>query len=126
MIIHKHGLLAGARLRQLVPGILRVIIARTDGIPLYDDVPLKERDGGAALTAAILGLAATATAAFGLGAARASITAGEGGSIVLAPVDAGHVLAILMDAEADPIAGGDAVVDEAERLRVLSGMTRTL
>lgn len=125
MIIPKHGLLTAARLRQKVRGVTRVIIARTDGIALYDDVPLKERDGGAALTAAILGLAATATSAFGLGAARASLTVGETGTVVLAPVDAGHVLAMLMDADADPIAGGDAVLEEAERLRTISGMART-
>lgn len=123
MIIPKHGLFTAARLRQNLRGVTRVIIARTDGIPLYDDVPLRERDGGAALTAAILGLGATATAAFGFGAARASITVGETGTIVLAPIDAGHVLAILMDADADPIAGGDGVLAEAERLRALSGMT---
>ncbi|WP_084038080.1 roadblock/LC7 domain-containing protein [Demequina sp. NBRC 110053] len=125
MIIPKHGLLVGARLRKDLTGLSRLIIARTDGIALYDDVPLRERDGGAALTAAMLGLAATATAAFGLGAARVSTTVGEDGVVVLAPVDAGHVLAILLDAGADVASAAEAVMREAERLRVLSGMART-
>lgn len=125
MIIPKHGLLAGARLRQELRGVTRVIVARTDGIALHDDVPLAARDGGAALTAAMLGLAATATAAFGLGAARASMTVGEEGTIVFAAVDAGHVLAVILDPDGDPLAAGDAVLREAERLRALSGMART-
>ena len=49
MILAKHGLLAGARLRQNVDEVRRVIVARTDGIALYDDVPLEKRDGAAAL-----------------------------------------------------------------------------
>lgn len=125
MIIPKHGLMSAARLRQELRGVTRVIVARTDGIALYDDVPLKERDGGAALTAALLGLAATATAAFRLGAARASMTVGEDGTIVFAAVDAGHVIAVILDPEGDPLAAGDAVLREAERLRALSGMART-
>lgn len=124
MIIAKHGLLAAARLRKVVPGVQRVIVARTDGIAMYDDVPLEARDGGAALTAAVVGLAATSTRAFGLGAAGVASVRGERGTLVVAPVDGGHLLAILIEGveDASVAEASGAVRDEAERLRALSGL----
>ncbi|WP_084077751.1 hypothetical protein [Demequina sp. NBRC 110057] len=122
MIVAKHGLLAAARVRQELPGTRRVIVARADGIALYDDVPLEQRDGAAALTAAVNGLAATAATSFDLGMAGASITIAEGGALVVCPIDAGHLLAILTDAEADLLRAATLAGQEAERLRVLSGM----
>ncbi|WP_061962492.1 roadblock/LC7 domain-containing protein [Demequina flava] len=125
MIIPKHGLLVAARLKRSVTGIERVIISRTDGIALYDDVPLAARDGAAALTAATVGLAATATSSFALGAARLAVLEGEAGSLVIAPVDAGHLLAVVLGADV-PV--GDAVREvvqrESEWLRSMSGMAR--
>ncbi|WP_084105405.1 roadblock/LC7 domain-containing protein [Demequina sp. NBRC 110056] len=127
MIVPKHGLLAGAQLKRAVPQITRVIIARTDGIALYDDVSLAARDGGAALTAALVGLAATVTRGFGMGAAESATVRGEHGLLVVAPVDAAHLLAAVVDPGPDGVdeaAVAAAVRVQAERLRVLSGTTR--
>jgi len=123
VIIAKHGLLAAARVRQTVSGVQRVIVARTDGIAMYDDVPLEARDGGAAITAAIVGLAATSTRAFGLGAAGVSAVGGERGTLIVTPIDGGHLLGILIEGTSDDAVAhaSGAVRLEAERLRTLSG-----
>ncbi|WP_084102704.1 hypothetical protein [Demequina sp. NBRC 110051] len=120
MIVPKHGLISAARLRQSLAGVRRVIIARADGIALYDDVPLAERDGGAALTAAVNGLAATVATSFTLGVAGANITLAEQGALVVCLIDAGHLLAILVDAQTDLTAALRAAGAEAEHLRALS------
>ncbi|WP_062072387.1 roadblock/LC7 domain-containing protein [Demequina sediminicola] len=124
MILEKHGMMSAARLKKCIPGTQRVIIARTDGLALYDDVQFAARDGAAALTAATLGLAATATNGFGLGAAEVSVLRGELGTLVVAPVDAGHLLALVVEPTVD--ATGASVMNtvrvEAEHLRALSGL----
>ncbi|WP_062072394.1 roadblock/LC7 domain-containing protein [Demequina sediminicola] len=124
MIVAKHGMLVAARVKQALPGVERVIVARTDGIALYDDVPLAARDGAAAVTAATVGLAATATASFGMGAARLAVIHGESGALAMAPIDSGHLLAVVVDADSgysdDQIAR--VVRAEAEWLRSFSGM----
>lgn len=125
MIIPKHGLLVAARLKRAVPGVARVIIARTDGIALYDDVPLQARDSAAAVTAATVGLAATATSSFGLGASRLTVLEGESGGVIIAAVDAGHVLSVVLDDEGLASAGvRDVIQRESEWLRSMSGMAR--
>lgn len=126
MIVQKHGMLASARVKQSLPAATRVIVARTDGIALYDDESLAARDGAAALTAATLGVAVTTTVGFALGATDIAVLKAEAGHLVVAPVDGNYLLAVVLDKDADPFADAvHAVVRaEADRLRVFSGAAR--
>lgn len=117
MIVHQHGQLAAVRLRSQVSGVTRVIVARTDGIAMYDDVAFEARDGGAALTAAILGLAATSSSSFGLGMLDISVTVGDRGMLLVTQIDAGHVLGVLLEADADLGAATEVALDQAAWLR---------
>lgn len=121
MIVAKHGLLAAARLRKQVDGIRRVVIARTDGIALYDDVPLEQRDGAAALTAAVLGLADTSSASLDLDEVQFTFTMGAHGSLFVVPVDHQHLLAIVAEAGVDTVALASAAQSEIAVLRRLAG-----
>ncbi len=121
MIVAKHGLLAAARLRKQVEGIRRVVIARTDGIAMYDDVPLEQRDGAAALTAAVLGLADTSSNAMDLDDIRFTFTMGADGCLFVVPVDDAHLLAIVAEAWVDTVALAAAAQTEIASLRRLSG-----
>ncbi|MDN4474176.1 roadblock/LC7 domain-containing protein [Demequina zhanjiangensis] len=121
MIVAKHGLLAAARLRKQVDGIRRVVIARTDGIALYDDVPLEQRDGAAALTAAVLGLADTSSASLDLDEVQFTFTMGAQGSLFVVPVDHQHLLAIVAEAGVDTVALASAAQSEIAVLRRLAG-----
>ncbi len=123
MIVPKHGLLCAARLRRQVPGVTRVIIARTDGIALYDDVPLEQRDGGAALTAAVLGLGETASSSLDLGVLQFGITMSSERCLVVYPIDGAHLLAIIAQVDVDLGALGAAGHHEVETLRSLSGVS---
>ncbi len=120
MIVPKHGLLCAARLRKQVAGVRRVIIARTDGIALYDDVPLEQRDGAAALTATVLGLAETASTSLDLSKVHFSVTMSADGCLFVYPIDEGHLLAITADVHVDAGALGAAAHAEAQALRRLS------
>lgn len=101
MIIPKQGLLTSARLKRAVPGVRRVLIARTEGLPVYDDVPLAQRDAGAAMTATLLGLASSVATALTTGALRSAVVNSESDSLLVVPIDAGHLIAVLASPDAD-------------------------
>lgn len=121
MILAKHGLLAGARLRQDVDEVRRVIVARTDGIALYDDVPLEQRDGAAALTATVLGLAAASSASLELDSVHFTATVSADGCLFVYPIDATHLLAVVTGPRVDTGALGEAALREVDAMRKLSG-----
>ncbi|WP_062211732.1 roadblock/LC7 domain-containing protein [Demequina oxidasica] len=95
MIIPKQGLLASARLRRAVPGVHRVLIARTEGLPVYDDVPLAQRDAGAAMTATLVGLANSVAMTLTASSLRSAVVNTESDSLLVVPIDAGHLIAAL-------------------------------
>ncbi|WP_062521413.1 roadblock/LC7 domain-containing protein [Demequina silvatica] len=101
MIIPKHGLMASAQIRRAVPDVTRVLLARSDGIAVYDDATLAERDTGAAVTATLLGLAQSVAAAFRLGALDTVVVRTASGVLVVQPIDAAHVLAAVARADVD-------------------------
>ncbi|WP_062517395.1 roadblock/LC7 domain-containing protein [Demequina gelatinilytica] len=101
MIIPKHGLMASAQIRRAVPGVARVLLARTDGIAVYDDATLAERETGAAVAATLVGLAGSVTAAFHLGALDSVAIRTDGGVLVVQPIDAAHVLAVVASHDVD-------------------------
>lgn len=119
MIVPKHGLLAAATLRNRVPELARVILARADGLPMYDDVSLAERDAGAAVTATILGLAGSAGVALGLGQEQAIVLSFEDGVLVLRSIAGRYVLAVVAPHQSDLRAVSEAVEDQARVLAAL-------
>ncbi len=102
MIIPKHGLMASAQIKRAVPGVTRVLLARTDGIAVYDDATLAERDTGAAVSATLMGLAASVAGAFRLGGLDTVSVHTDAGVLVVQPIDEAHVLAVLADGDVDP------------------------
>lgn len=101
MIIPKHGLMASAQIKRAVPGVTRVLLARTDGIAVYDDATLADRDTGAAVTATLMGLAGSVAHAFRLGALDSVAVRTATGVLVVQPIDAAHVLAAVADHDVD-------------------------
>ena len=101
MIIPKHGLLASAQIKRAVPGVTRVLLARTDGIAVYDDASLADRETGAAVSATLMGLAASVAGAFRMGALDSVAVRTADGVLVVQPIDAAHVLAAVADRDVD-------------------------
>ena len=101
MIIPKHGLMASAQIKRAIPGVTRVLLARTDGIAVYDDATLAERETGAAVTATMMGLAASVAAAFRLGALDSVAVRTGAGVLIVQPIDRAHVLAAVADHDVD-------------------------
>lgn len=101
MIIPKHGLLASAQIKRSVPGVTRVLLARTDGIAVYDDATLAERETGAAVTATLMGLAGSVAGAFRLGSLDSIAVRTSDGVLVVQPIDTAHVLAAVADRDVD-------------------------
>lgn len=93
-----------ARVAQVlgqVPGVTRVIVAGRDGLPLYDDQSLIERDRAAAAAATALGVAAVVADTLALGPSRGSILLGEDAVVVIRPLESGHALAAVAAAHVD-------------------------
>ncbi|MDN4482508.1 roadblock/LC7 domain-containing protein [Demequina lignilytica] len=112
MIIPKHGLLASAQIKRAVPGVTRVLLARTDGIAVYDDATLADRDTGAAVSATLIGLATSAAGALRLGRLDAVTLHTSAGLVVVQPIDSAHVLAAIAHEDID-VARLREVVGEA-------------
>ncbi|WP_062517394.1 roadblock/LC7 domain-containing protein [Demequina gelatinilytica] len=84
-----------------VAEVSRVIVAGRDGLPLFDELALAERDHAAAATAAALGVAALVSEALRLGAPHGAIVEGEDAVVVVRPLDCGFALAAVADAGVD-------------------------
>ncbi len=116
MIVPKHGMLASARLRNEVAGVRRVMLSRSDGLAMYDDAKLGERDSGAALTATIQGIAQGSAKTLALGSVLFTVTMCDAGCVFVYPVDSAHLLAVVTDPKVDTGRLGDVVHSLLENL----------
>ena len=97
MIVKYHATRASLALKRDVPGVRRVLIARTDGLAFHDDGPEHDHDSAAAVVATVLGIAERAAATAGLGAFTSTTVRGADGALVVHAVDAAHLLAVVVD-----------------------------
>jgi predicted regulator of Ras-like GTPase activity (Roadblock/LC7/MglB family) len=97
MIVRQHGIGVAASLRAEIPGIRRVLVARTDGLPFYDDGDPTLHDSSAAVVATVLGIAQQAGMAFGLDGLEMTTVRGPSGSMVVYAIDDHHLLAVVTD-----------------------------
>src|SRR4051794_9793877 len=99
MLVQVHAKRVAATLRQQIPGIRRVLVARTDGLPFYDELVdptavQTDDEAASAVVAAMLGLAdhVSSTSQHGR-LSSASIRSDDGCLTVYRAGDA-HVLAV--------------------------------
>nr|WP_240897656.1 roadblock/LC7 domain-containing protein [Kineococcus vitellinus] len=84
-------------MKRDIPGVRRVLIARTDGLAFHDDGPESEHDAAAAVVATVLGIAERAADTAGLGAFSSTTVKGADGTLVVHAVDTSHLLAVVAD-----------------------------
>jgi predicted regulator of Ras-like GTPase activity (Roadblock/LC7/MglB family) len=116
MIVRQHALGVAATLRSEIPGIRRVLVARTDGLPFYDDGDPALHDSSAAVVATVLGIAQQSGMAFGLEGLEMTTVRGPAGSMVVYAVDDHHLLAVVTEPKVNLVLL-DRVV-----LRLIAGM----
>lgn len=97
MIVRQHALGVAATLRHEIPGIRRVLVARTDGLPFFDDGAAELHDSSAAVVATVLGIAQQSGLAFGLDGLEMTTVRGPAGSMVVYAVDDHHLLAVVTE-----------------------------
>lgn len=90
-----------ARALHRIPEVTRVLVAGRDGLPLFDERQLAERDHGAAATASALGVAAVVADTLRLGEPQGSILVGDEAVAVIRPLAAGYALVAVADAGID-------------------------
>ena len=100
MILREAAAEVAAALHRL-PEVRRVVVAGRDGLPLFDELALADRDHAAAATATALGVAAVVADTLRLGTARGSIVMGEDAVVVIRPLACGFALAAVADATVD-------------------------
>ena len=120
MIVRQHALGVAASLRTEIPGIRRVLIARTDGLPFYDDGDPTLHDSSAAVVATVLGIAQQSGMAFGLDGLEMTTVRGRSGSMVVYAIDDHHLLAVVTDPKVNLVLL-DRVV-----LRLIGGLVGSL
>ncbi|NAZ77217.1 dynein regulation protein LC7 [Kineococcus sp. T13] len=97
MIVKYHATRVSLALKRDIPGVRRVLIARTDGLAFHDDGPESEHDAAAAVVATVLGIAERAADTAGLGAFSSTTVKGADGTLVVHAVDTSHLLAVVAD-----------------------------
>lgn len=90
-----------ARELREVAGVTRVLLARRDGLPLYDDLALAARDHAAAATASALGLGDLICEGVRLGALEGGAIFGGDGVLVYRPLESAYVLVVIADVAVD-------------------------
>ncbi|ABS04505.1 roadblock/LC7 domain-containing protein [Kineococcus radiotolerans] len=97
MIVKQHAIRAGTTLRRDIPGVQRVLVARTDGLAFHDDGPERDHESTAAVVATVLGIAQRAAADNALGPFLLTTVKGADGCLAVYAVGATHVLAVVTD-----------------------------
>jgi predicted regulator of Ras-like GTPase activity (Roadblock/LC7/MglB family) len=97
MIVKYHATRVTGALRRDIPGVRRVLIARTDGLAFADDGPERDHESAAAIVSTVLGIAQRAAAANALGQFQLTTVKGTDGCLVVYAVDSTHVLAVVTD-----------------------------
>jgi predicted regulator of Ras-like GTPase activity (Roadblock/LC7/MglB family) len=99
MLVDVHAKRVAATLRREIPGVRRVLLARTDGLPFHDEVidpgvPAADAESAAAVVAAMLGLAEHVSSTSRHGELGSAIVRSDDGCLVVYRAGAGHALAI--------------------------------
>jgi predicted regulator of Ras-like GTPase activity (Roadblock/LC7/MglB family) len=99
MLVDVHARRVAATLRREIPGVRRVLVARTDGLPFHDEViddgaPAADPEAAAAVVAALLGLAEHVSATSRHGELGCAIVRSDDGCLVVYRAGTGHALAI--------------------------------
>jgi uncharacterized protein len=97
MIVKQHALRVTGALKRDIPGVTRVMIARTDGLAFHDDGPERDHEAAAAIVATVLGIAQRAASANALGPFQQTVVKGTDGCLVVYAVNASHVLAVVTE-----------------------------
>nr|WP_255376134.1 roadblock/LC7 domain-containing protein [Demequina sp. NBRC 110056] len=86
------------------PGVLRVIIAGADGVPIVDDAVLEDRERAAASAAALAGIVDLAAAALGVDDSQGSVIYGRERQVITRSVG-GDVLLVVLALAGEPGTG---------------------
>ena len=97
MIVKQHAIRVSGALKRDIPGLRRVLIARTDGLAFHDDGPERDHESAAAIVATVLGMAQRAAAANVLGPFQLTSVKGTDGCLVVYAINTSHVLAVVTD-----------------------------
>lgn len=95
MIVKYDATIAAATLRHSVPGVERVVVARTNGDTFFDDGDAETRDDAARVSAAVSKTVVRSAEWFGLGHTASVTVRAAAGCILLRPLDDMHVLAVV-------------------------------
>ncbi len=108
MLVKVHAKTAVAQLRTQVPGLRRVILARTDGLPFHDETmdrsvtsPDPRPEAAASVVAALLVVAERLAQTWHHGDPTSVLTRTGDGFLVAYRVGAGHVLVVDADETAN-------------------------
>jgi predicted regulator of Ras-like GTPase activity (Roadblock/LC7/MglB family) len=97
VIVKQHAIRVSGALKRDIPGVQRVLIARTDGLAFHDDGPERQHEATAAVVATVLGIAQRAAADNALGQFQLTTVKGSDGCLVVYAVNTTHVLAVVAD-----------------------------
>jgi predicted regulator of Ras-like GTPase activity (Roadblock/LC7/MglB family) len=97
MIVKQHAIRVSGALKRDIPGLRRILIARTDGLAFHDDGPERDHESTAAIVATVLGIAQRAADANVLGQFQLTTVKGSDGCLVVYAVNSSHVLAVVTD-----------------------------
>lgn len=102
MLVDVHAKRVAATLRREIPGIRRVLLARTDGLPFHDEIidptaPNSDQEAASAVVAAMLGIAEHVSSTSRHGELGSAMVRSEQGCLVVYRAGPGHVLAIFAE-----------------------------
>lgn len=83
-----------------VPGVRRVLVCNRDGIAIYDDLALEQREQAAASSATLMGVAAAVSQTLHLGHTEGAIVMGRDATVIARALEAPAVLVAIVDADA--------------------------
>ena len=97
MIVKQHAMRVSGALKRDIPGLRRILVARTDGLAFHDDGPERDHESAAAIVATVLGIAQRAAEANVLGPFQSTTVKGTDGCLVVYAISTSHILAVVTD-----------------------------
>lgn len=97
MIVKQHAMRVSGALKRDIPGLRRILVARTDGLAFHDDGPERDHESAAAIVATVLGIAQRAADANVLGPFQSTTVKGTDGALVVYAITTSHILAVVTD-----------------------------
>ncbi|MGI4895982.1 MAG: roadblock/LC7 domain-containing protein [Janthinobacterium lividum] len=97
MIVKHHATRVMASLKRDIPGLRRILIARSDGLVFQDNGPERDHEAAAAIVSTVLGIAQRAAEANTLGGFQQTTVKATDGCLVVYAIDQTHVLAVVAE-----------------------------